>query len=346
MPAILKTDVWDEAILRRRLVGFIDEAHPMYVCALTMLRSGSTMPSALSTTLRLRYYFRYLHEHNLDPLLVTRDDLEAWLSAGRNLSPETRRSNLGTVRCLYEEALDRNLVVKNPTRRLKIGRYTPPSPPALSLRDVETLLATVRQEMNDPKSLLVGMRDNFIFSLLCTIGPRTSEVLRLTVADLHLDDVRVTADIYGKNRKHDIKPLPPVVVEAARLWLGSLENVMGRPLRPEDAMVVGLGHVSMSVVRADTNATLLPMSRAGLFHLVENRLRDLGLKGLKAGPHRLRKTAATLAWKAGADPTDIQRMLGHAHLATTLNDYIKPAMDLEHSASDSTQLKPMGPSDA
>ena len=94
------------------------------------------------------------------------------------------------------------------------------------------------------------------------------------------------------------------------------------------------------------NATLVPMSGAAFFSLVRSRLRDLGLKGPKAGPHRLRKTAATLAWKAKADPAEIQRMLGHEHLSTTLDSYIKPAMDLEHAASDSTELKPMGSSDA
>ncbi len=346
MPAILRSDVWDEAILRRLLVGFLDESHPIYACALTLMRSGSTMASSTSTTLRLRQYFHYLHERGLDPLTVTRDDLETWLAGGRDLSPETLRANLGTVRVLYEEAVDRELIARNPARRLRIGRYTPPSPPALSLRDVQTLLATIRQEIADPKQRLAALRDNFVFSLLCTIGPRTSEVLRLTVADLHLDDVRVTVDIFGKGRRHDSKPLPPIVVEGARLWLAALEGAIGRPLRPEDALVVGLSGLALYRIRANPEATLDPMTRAGLFSLVNARLRDLGLQGPKAGPHRLRKTAATLAWQAKADPTQIQMMLGHAHLSTTLDAYIKPAIDLEHSAADRTQLRPMGGGDA
>jgi len=345
MPAILKTDVWDESVLRRLLVGFIDVAHPIYICALTMLRAGSTMPSAVSTTRRLRQYFRYLHDRGLDPLCVTRDDLEAWLSAGRRLSPETLRCNLGTVRNLYEEAIDRELIVKNPTRRLKVGRYTAPNPPALSLREVEILLATIRAEIHDPKTMLTGLRDNFIFALLCTVGPRTSEVLRVTVGDLHLDDDRVTADIYGKNRKHAIKGLPPVVVEGARLWMAALEGALGRPLRSEDALVVPLSHQAVSGMRANPNAILVPMSQAAFFSLVRSRLRDLGLTGPKAGAHRLRKTAATLAWQAHVDPTAIRDLLGHEHLSTTMDGYIQPAIDLEYSAADSTKLKPMGPGD-
>ena len=128
MPAILKSDVWDETVLRRLLVGYLEETHPIYVCVLTLLRAGSTMPSAVSTTTRLRQYFHYLHDRGIDPLHVTRDDLEAWLSAGRHLSPATLRTNLGSVRNLYEEAIDRELIVKNPTRRLKVGRYTAPNP--------------------------------------------------------------------------------------------------------------------------------------------------------------------------------------------------------------------------
>jgi integrase len=144
MPSILKSDVWDEAVLRRLLVGFVDESHPIYVCALTLMRAGSTMASATSTTVRLRWFFRYLRGVRLDPLLVTRDDLEAWLSTNRVLSPVTLRSNLGTVRALYEEAIDRDLIVKNPARRLRVGRFTPPSPPAIPLADFEKLLETIR----------------------------------------------------------------------------------------------------------------------------------------------------------------------------------------------------------
>lgn len=345
MSAILKLDVWNEEILRRMLVGYIDPAHPIYICALTLMRAGSTMPSAVSTTARLRGYFRYLRDLQLDPLEVTRDHLETWLSAGRHLSPETLRTNLGTVRNLYEEAIDRDLIVKNPTRRLKVGRYTPPNPPAVSLRDVKTLMMSIRLDMTDPKQMLVGYRDNFIFGLLCTVGPRSAEVMRLTAEDLHLDDERVTVDIYGKNRKHDVKPLPPVVIEGARLWIKALEEFLGRSLRPNDALAIALDHGSVKAMRIDPRATLVPISRAGFFCLVRARLRTLGLMGPKAGAHRLRKTAATLAWLAKVDPVQIQRMLGHEHLSTTLDGYITPAMDLAYSAADSTQLEPMEPTD-
>jgi integrase len=79
--------------------------------------------------------------------------------------------------------------------------------------------------------------------------------------------------------------------------------------------------------------------------MINSRLRDLGVSGSKVGSHRLRKTAATLAWQAGVDPTVIQEMLGHEHLSTTLDGYIRPAMQLNSSAADSTHLKPMEPGD-
>ena len=343
MPATLMADVWDESILRRQLVGYLDETHPIYPCVLTLLRSGNTMASAMSTTARLRQFLHYLHDRGLDPLEVTRDHLEAWLSSSRHLSPETVRSSLGTVRNLYEEAIDRDLMVRNPTRRLKVGRFTPPNPPALSLRDVETLMASIRADIRDPKRHLTGLRDNFAISLLCTIGPRSAEVLRLTVADLHLDDVRVTADTYGKNRKHAVKALPPIVIEGARLWMTALEGLLGRPLRPEDSLVIGLSRRSMSAIAANPSAALVPISRAGLFSMVRRRLDDLGVTGKKVGSHRLRKTAATLAWQAGVDPTIIQGLLDHEHLSTTLDSYIRPAMELERSAADLTRLRPMEP---
>lgn len=44
MPAILKSDVWDETVLRRLLVGYLEETHPIYVCVLTLMWSLSDHP--------------------------------------------------------------------------------------------------------------------------------------------------------------------------------------------------------------------------------------------------------------------------------------------------------------
>jgi integrase len=47
--------------------------------------------------------------------------------------------------------------------------------------------------------------------------------------------------------------------------------------------------------------------------------RDVGLEGLT--PHELRHTAASLAVSAGANVKSVQRMLGHASAAMTLDVY-------------------------
>jgi integrase len=54
-------------------------------------------------------------------------------------------------------------------------------------------------------------------------------------------------------------------------------------------------------------------------HCFDRAARDLGLEGLV--PHELRHTAASLAIAAGANVLTIQRMLGHASAAMTLDRY-------------------------
>ena len=77
--------------------------------------------------------------------------------------------------------------------------------------------------------------------------------------------------------------------------------------------------------------------------------RAAGLDGLT--PHELRHTAASLAVSAGANVKAVQRMLGHASAAMTLDDYaglfdddlkgLADRMDEAHVYSVSTQAEVM-----
>ena len=60
--------------------------------------------------------------------------------------------------------------------------------------------------------------------------------------------------------------------------------------------------------------------------------REIGVPGLT--PHELRHTAASLAVSAGADVKAVQRMLGHASAAMTLDRYADPFDDDLDEAAD------------
>ena len=76
---------------------------------------------------------------------------------------------------------------------------------------------------------------------------------------------------------------------------------------------------------ADPNALVFPSQKGGFLPLGEHRwafdnaCEDVGIDGLV--PHGLRHTTASLAISAGANVKVVQRLLGHATAAMTLDRY-------------------------
>ena len=335
MTATLKSDIWDQKHLDRCLGKVLARTDPLYGPAMSVIRRCNTMAGAISTMARVRQVISGLRDSGVDPLHATRDNVQDWLASTRGrLSPETLGGYLGAARALYEEAIEADLISRNPTRRLRVGRHKPPRVPALTLDDVTKMLNAIDAELGDPKLGLVAARDRFIFTLGFGMGPRASEMLRLTAGDFRVEGEPPVAHIFGKNRQHELKRAPVVIIEAYHRYVAALEAEIHRPLDPDDALLIPLSHSGAKLLRDDPSRRLEPMSRAALYSICRNRLRDIGLTGIKLGSHRLRKTAATLMWQAKVDPREISRTLSHADISTTFRNYIAPAEELATAAGD------------
>lgn len=85
---------------------------------------------------------------------------------------------------------------------------------------------------------------------------------------------------------------------------------------------------------------LTPVSSRTIFSAVEHWLDLIGITGARRGTHRLRRSAATIAWEGHADLASIQTMLGHENVNTTVRNYIRPSEDLLRPASDCIDIDP------
>lgn len=337
--ATLTTDNWDADRIRRLLAAIVPEDDPAYRPALALVTRCNTMPGAESTLARLRRFLRDFKRMGVHPLGATRNDLDDWVASLRGLSPETVSGLIGTARTFYEEAIDRELILRSPARRLSAGRYTPAQVPALTKSEAESLLAGIAAELSDPATRLAASRDTFIFATALLMGPRSSEMLRLEAGDLKLAGDPPVAQLFGKFRHHATKRVPVQVIDAYRLWTADLAAELKRELRPDDALLVALSHNGAKQMREQPDRRLVPMSKAALYNLVRERLRDAGISGAKLGPHRLRKTAATLMYEADVDVDTIRRTLDHSDISVTFRNYIIPAQNLKRAAGDEVGLK-------
>lgn len=81
--------------------------------------------------------------------------------------------------------------------------------------------------------------------------------------------------------------------------------------KSRDQLVFGRGLAHMARIQSDQ----------GWFHNAVKAAQEVDPSFPRVTPHDLRHTAASLAISAGANPKLVQRMLGHASAAMTLDTY-------------------------
>lgn len=160
-----------------------------------------------------------------------------------------------------------------------------------------------------------GRRDHALFSLAIQTGLRISELIGLSIADIHTG-TGPHVHCLGKGRKERRTPLLPTVLAIMGTWI---EEHGG----PADAPLF-------------TTTTGRRLSRDA----IEQRIRVTAaraaascpsLNGKRVTAHTMRHTAAMKLLQAGVDTTVIALWLGHEQISTT-NIYIHADMTLKENA--------------
>lgn len=163
-----------------------------------------------------------------------------------------------------------------------------------------------------------------MFVLAIQTGLRVSELIGLTVADIHLDTGPYVHCV-GKGRKERSTPLVATTVAVMREWLNERD---GQPDDPLFATTTGRPLSRDAVERR----VLLATTRA------RASCPSLGAKQVTA--HTLRHTAAMRLLHAGVDVTVIALWLGHEQITTT-NIYLHADLTIKENA-----IAKITPSDA
>jgi len=172
------------------------------------------------------------------------------------------------------------------------------------------------------------LRDHAILELLYAGGLRVGEIVALGEEDLHLDQAR--AQVRGKGDKERIVPLGRRAVEA-------LDEYMRRgrpPLARAGMQRAGMGPRALFLSNRGRALT-----RQWVWEMVRAASVNVDGSGHKASPHMLRHSCATHMVEHGADLRSVQRLLGHADIATT-QVYTHVAM--EHLKREHREHHPRG----
>ncbi len=246
-------------------------------------------------SLDLRDYLGDLERRGVLVEAATREDVLEHLSflAGKGLSARSRARHLAAIRGFHRFLEDERLCPKDPTDDLDTPRATRKLPIFLSLEEVEALLAAPNE------ALIPGVRDRAMIELLYATGLRVSELVRVTLNDINLQDGFVIT--MGKGRKERIVPIGKHAIEKVRAWLAG----------PRDVMLKGRVSQALFITPRGKGFT-----RMGFWKLLRRHARTAGITK-NISPHKLRHSFATHLVERGADLRAVQAMLGHADLATT-----------------------------
>ncbi|MFC3983463.1 tyrosine-type recombinase/integrase [Streptosporangium jomthongense] len=124
-------------------------------------------------------------------------------------------------------------------------------------------------------------------------GARVEECARLETIDVTLTARTGHIRLHGKGDEVRTVPLPSAAREQLAAWLTE-RGLQAGPLWPGQRG---------------------PLSASGITQVVPAIGDDAGLPGLR--PHRIRHTYATRLRESGADPAQIQALLGHSSIETS-----------------------------
>jgi integrase len=233
---------------------------------------------------------------------VQHSDVGHWVSEiSKSRSATTTSRAFGVLAGLLDSAvLDRRLHA-NPARGVRLPKKKTKRKIYLTHEQVETLAKEC------------GPRRSLVYFLAYT-GLRWGEATGLRVRDLDVVRRRIAvvdnavtvgaALIVGSPKPHRVRSVP-IPKFLSRLLASELEGK-----GPEDLLFGdGVTHLR------------LPHSTAGWLAHAIRRIQKVDASFPRLSPHELRHTAASLAVSAGANVKAVQRMLGHASAAMTLDVY-------------------------
>jgi len=215
------------------------------------------------------------------------------LHKGKHLAHITQRNRIVCLKTFYRFLVKSAAAIADPTVDLELPRVRDQLPPnVLTKKEVARLL------VQPNGGTLCGIRDRAILELLYSSGIRVSELTALALEDLDLRGGELR--VLGKGNKERLVPVGEVACDYLGLYLEA-----ARPtLAPAE------------------QRTLFVTVRGKRFHAT-NLIAIVREYGRRAGihkrvtPHALRHTCATHLLQGKADIRQIQRILGHASIATT-----------------------------
>lgn len=263
--------------------GYLPECYEIFF--VTRKIEGMSMNSLELYNMVLKHFFYCL---NKKIEKITTNDIRVYLykvQQERQLSNATLDSRRTIIHSFLEWAANEQYIGSNPCRSIRPIKYERPKRKPLTAIELEML-----------RKACQTIRDSAIIEFLYSTGCRVTEMERMNIEDVDFQKKEVL--LFGKGDKHRISYLNAKAELALRKYL---------ELRKDD-------NPALFVSEKNPHNRLKKPA-------IEKRVRQLGEKskiGRRVYPHLLRHTTATDGLFRGMPVEEVQQLLGHVNITTTM----------------------------
>lgn len=182
----------------------------------------------------------------------------------------------------------------NPMNELEAPKKAQHLPVVLSMEEVVSLIES--PDVSKP----LGVRDRAIFEVMYATGLRVSELINLSMDDLHLDLGLIKT--VGKGDKERLLPIGETAIKWLKQYFEKTRTNLTTRYGEKTAVFL--------------NFRGQHLTRQSIWRMIKKYIQQVGIKK-DVTPHTLRHSFATNLLANGADLRVVQELLGHSDISTT-----------------------------
>lgn len=296
--------------------NLIENPGLMYLATLGSKDSYRCMKSKLNKFAR---FFGYQGLVDCDWKSMQPNHITIFLTAQSWGSARTYNCYLSAIKSVALNAWRNKQIDLDQFQRIKSLKqrriFRAPSGRAISPEESSSLIRSLN------KNSLRTIRNRAIFFLMLGCGLRRAEV-----CDLKLKQVSIknkSAKIIGKGNKERTIYFPTAVLEVLKNWLDA------RSLNKEE---IDAGFVFGRIDNRQRLHLDIPLDPSSITRIVEKLVSETDNLEGRLTPHDLRRTFATRLISKNVDIVEVQKLMGHASVATTGNYVRKDEENLRKAA--------------